>query len=55
MDQAEVDTYKRLNFVCQEQMKHQLKTAIYNEGQTRGQWTIRTRIFIMLGGLRKVC
>jgi hypothetical protein len=22
MDQTEVDTYKRLNFFCQEQMKH---------------------------------
>ena len=37
MDQAEVDTYKRLNFFCQEQMKHRLKTAILNEDQTRGQ------------------
>ena len=37
MEQAEVDTYKRLNFFCQEQMKHRLKTAILNEDQTRGQ------------------
>ena len=37
MDQAEVDTYRRLNFFCQEQMKHRLKTAILKEDQTRGQ------------------
>ena len=37
MDQAEEDTYKRLNFFCQEQMNHSLKTAKLNGGPTRGQ------------------
>jgi hypothetical protein len=49
MDQAEVDTYKRLNFFCQEQMKHRLKTAILEEDQTRGQQPQSLKIFFAEG------
>lgn len=40
MDQAEEDTYKRLNFFCQEQMKQRLNTAKLNGDQSRGQQPI---------------
>ena len=37
VDPAEGGDYNRLNFVCQEQMKHRLKSAILDRGASLGK------------------